>query len=367
MGPKQPKLNLPPFGAAQIRLLEKLSNAVAVSGDEGEVRQIILENIRQHVDEVRVDALGNVLAIRHAAQESRMKVMVAAHMDEVGLMLTSEEDKEEAFFRFEIIGGIDPRYLAGKTVQVGRPKKFGVIGSKPIHLTSAEERKKALDLESLRIDLSGAAGKAQIGDRGTFATLFQTHGDYLRGKALDDRLGVAILIELLKHPFPQIDLLAAFTVQEEVGLRGAKVAAYTLNPDAALVLDCTPAYDTPLERDDPDHPPENVRYNTKLGVGAAIYLADRETLSDPRWIAHLVQTAENNRIPYQFRQPGGGGTDAGSIHLQRSGIPTVSLSTPGRYIHTPASIASFSDWKNTFYLSFLALQHLTPEVFNKER
>jgi endoglucanase len=367
MGRNQLNLTLPAFGAPQIRLLEKLSNAQAVSGDEGEVRKIVLENIRPNVDEARIDALGNVLAIKRGSANTRVKVMIAAHMDEVGLMLTSEEDKEEGYYRFEVIGGIDPRVLAGKRVKFAHQDKFGVIGSKPIHLTSADERKNLLGIDSLRIDCASANNKIKVGERATFATEFMRTGDQLRGKALDDRLGVAILIELLKHPFPHLDILAAFTVQEEVGLRGAQVAAYALDPQVALVLDCTPAYDLPLEVEDPDHPIENARYNTKLRKGPAIYLADRETLSDPRWIAHLVQTAETMHIPYQFRQPGGGGTDAGSIHLQRSGIPSISVSTPARYIHTPAAIASFTDWKNTFHLVYSALNRLSADVFNQER
>lgn len=366
MGRNQLNLTLPVFGAPQIRLLEKLSNAQAVSGDEGEVRKIVLENIRPHVDDLRIDALGNVLAIKRGSANSRMKVMIAAHMDEVGLMLTAEEDKEEGYYRFEIIGGIDPRYLAGKRIKIAHQEKYGVIGSKPIHLTSAEERKNLLGIDSLRIDCAGT-NKASVGDRATFATRFIRTGDQMRGKALDDRLGVAILIELLKQSYPHLDILAAFTVQEEVGLRGAQVAAYALDPQVGLVLDCTPAYDLPIEMEDSDHPIENSRYNTKLRKGPAIYLADRETLSDPRWNKHLVQTAEAIHIPYQFRQPGGGGTDAGSIHLQRSGIPSISLSTPARYIHTPAAIASFTDWKNTFYLAYSALQRLTADVFTSER
>ncbi len=367
MGRNQLSLTLPPFGATQIRLLEKVSNAQAVSGDESDVRKIVIETIRPFVDELKVDALGNVLAIRHGSGETRLKVMVAAHMDEVGLMLTSEEEKPEGFFRFEVIGGIDQRYLLGKSVKIAHQDKFGVIGTKPIHLTTPEERKTSVNIDSMRVDLSGYTNKARIGDRATFATQFQRFGDCIRGKALDNRLGVVALIELLKQPYPNLDLMAAFTVQEELGLRGAQVAAFALNPEMALVLDCTPAYDLPLEIEDPDHLPENTHYNTKLNHGPAIYLADHATLSDPRWIAHLVQTAEENSIPYQFRQPGGGGTDAGSIHLQRSGIPSVSLSTPGRYIHTPAAIASLFDWKNTFYLAYLALQSLTPDILNHER
>jgi endoglucanase len=173
---------------------------------------------------------------------------------------------------------------------------------------------------------------------------------------------VATLIELIRYAPPNIDLLAAFTVQEEVGLRGAKVAAHRLDPDIAYVLDSTPALDLPTQHED-----ENYRYNTRLGAGPAIYTADRGTLSDPRLIRHLIETAEIENIPYQLRQPGGGGTDAGSIHRERTGIPSVSISVPGRYLHTAVGICRVSDWKNTLVLMYAALSRLKPIILNKDR
>ncbi len=185
-------------------------------------------------------------------------------------------------------------------------------------------------------------------------------GPSLRGKALDNRLGVATLIELVRHAPENVELLAAFTVQEEIGLRGARVAAYALNPDLALVIDSTPANDLPVWDDS-----ENTRYNTRLGGGPAIYLADSATLSDPRLIGWLAQTAESAGIPYQFRQPGGGGTDAGAIHRQRMGIPSISVSVPGRYAHTASMMARLSDWQNTLALLHQALSNFRPEVLQR--
>jgi endoglucanase len=179
---------------------------------------------------------------------------------------------------------------------------------------------------------------------------------------MDNRLGVATLIELVKHAPPHIDLLAAFTVQEENGLRGARVAAFAFNPSLAIVLDSTPAYDLPAWDGD-----ENVRYNSRLGAGPAIYIADSGTLSDPRLVRHLMETAEVYGIPYQVRQPGGGGTDAGAIHRQREGIPSVSVSVPGRYHHSPASIVRLSDWQHTMTLVAAALFRLKPDVLAGER
>ncbi|MBT3392236.1 MAG: M42 family peptidase, partial [Chloroflexi bacterium] len=319
-----------------LQLLEKLTNACAVSGDEEAVRKIVLAEIEGHADEIRTDALGNVLATKAGTSSgARPRVMIAAHMDEVGFMLTSDDG--DGLFRFEAVGGLDERQLVGKPVLVGAEEIPGVIGAKPIHLTTAGERQKAIPINSLRIDIGSNGAKAKPGDRATFATRFEkisasSHAS-IRAKAIDDRIGVASLITLLKNAPPNIDLLAAFTVQEEVGLRGAGVAAYAFNPDLAVALDSTPAMDLPVWDGE-----ENIRYNTRLGAGPAIYVADAATLSHPRLIEHFRQSAEAASIPYQIRQPGGGGTDAGAIHRQRAGIPSISISVPARYIHTAAAI-----------------------------
>ena len=355
----------PEIGDAQIALLERLCNACGVSGDEGEVRQIVLEEVRPHADQIKVDALGNVLVTKPGQDQNRLRVMLAAHMDEVGFMLTA--DDEDGTFRFDTVGGVSPQFLAGKPVWVGEEHLPGVIGAKPIHLTTAEERRQKVSLESLRIDVGPGNGKkVQIGDRATFATPFAHLGASLRAKALDDRFGVASLIELVKHAPPNIDLLAAFTVQEEIGLRGARVAAYALDPQLAIVLDCTPANDLPLWDTD-DGRIENTRYNTRLGAGPAIYLADSSTLSDPRLARHLMQVAQATGIPYQIRQPGGGGTDAGAIHKQRLGIPSITVSVPGRYMHTGAGIARLEDWQHTYALVYQGLARLAPEIFANDR
>jgi endoglucanase len=246
----------------------------------------------------------------------------------------------------------------------GREHLPGVIGAKPIHQTTAAERKQKIDISSLRIDLGPEIGeKVQPGDRATFATRFEIIGPSLRAKALDDRLGVAALIELLKHAPPNIDLLAAFTVQEEVGLRGAGVAAYHFDPDMAIAVDSTPAYDLPPW----DEEDENARYNTRLDAGPAIYVMDRATIADRRLVRLLAETGDAEGIPYQYRQPGGGGTDAGAIHKVRAGIPSVSVSVPSRYAHTAAGIARIDDWANTLRLLHAALSRVTPDLLAGER
>jgi endoglucanase len=176
-------------------------------------------------------------------------------------------------------------------------------------------------------------------------------------KSIDDRIGVATVIELLKHSPSNVDVCAAFTVQEEIGLRGAKVAAQYFNPDLAIAIDSTPANDLPMHDDS-----ENMSYNTQLGCGPAIYIADGSTLHDPRLVRFLAETAEAEKIPYQFRQPGGGGTNSGAIQRALAGIPTVSISVPHRYTHSPVSISRVDDWKHTLNLLHAALKRIKPEM-----
>jgi endoglucanase len=329
---------------------------VGVSGDEGEVRKIVLEEVKPYADEVRVDALGNVLVTRfgRARQGKRMRVLLDAHMDEVGFMIVAEDG--EGIYHFEAVGGLDVRYLVGKQVLVGRERLPGVIGAKPIHLLTSEERTKKVPIDALRIDV-GPGGKAKVGDRAGFATKFRRSGPSILSKSIDDRIGVATLIELVRHAPSNLDLCAAFTVQEEIGLRGAKVAAHFFNPDLAIAIDSSPARDLPVFDGG-----ENMTYNTKLGLGPAIYVADNSALHDPRLVRFLRETAEAEKIPYQIRQPGGGGTDSGAIQRSLSGIPTVSVSVPHRYAHSPVSISRVEDWKNTINLLQAALKHITPSL-----
>jgi tetrahedral aminopeptidase len=353
---------MPAFGNAQLKLLEKLCNVVAVSGDEGEVRKIVLDEIKPYADEVRVDALGNVMATRSGrgkpasrrAETKRMRIMLDAHMDEVGFMIVADDG--EGLYRFETVGGIDPRHLLGKQILVGKDRTPGVIGGKPVHLMSGEEYTAKVSVDALRIDL-GLEGKAKIGDYGGYATKFKRTGPSILAKSIDDRIGVATVIELLKHAPSNVDVCAAFTVQEEIGLRGAKVAAHYFCPDLAIAIDSTPANDLPMHDDS-----ENMTYNTKLGLGPAIYIVDGSTLHDPRLVRFLAETAEAAKIPYQLRQPGGGGTDSGAIQRVLAGIPTVSVSVPHRYTHSPVSVARVEDWKNTLNLLHAALKRLTPQL-----
>ncbi len=345
------------IGSPQLKLLEKLCNAMSVSGNEGEVRRIVLEEVKPFADEVKVDALGSVLVRKKAKSKKTLRVLFDAHMDEVGFMIV--KDDGDGFYEFRAVGGIDERYLVGKQVIVGKDHTPGVIGAKPIHLTDAGERSHTVSVESMRIDL-GPDGKAKVGDRATFATKFKRVGPSIMSKSIDNRIGVAILIELLKNAPYDVELCLAYSVQEEIGLRGAKVAGYHFDPDLAIAVDSTPA------RDLPDYEGrENYSYNTKLGLGPAIYPAHSPVISDPRLVKFLQDVAAKRKIPYQLRQPGGGGTDAGAIQQARSGVPVVSVSVPHRYTHSPISISRLDDWKNTLNLLHGALQEMTPTILKR--
>jgi tetrahedral aminopeptidase len=341
-------------------ILQQLSEAIGVSGDEGAVRTIIRQAITGHVDEMWVDNLGNLLAVKRGTGEVNLRVMLDAHMDEVGMMITQIDS--DGTLRFAQVGGMDDRVLLGKTVLVGREQLPGVIGGKPVHLLEGDERTKVVPTKSLRIDIGArdkdaAAAQVKVGDRATFATEFVDLGPTLMGKAFDDRAGCALIVELLQGDRFPVDVLAAFTVQEEVGLRGARVAGYRLEPDIAFALEGTVCDDLPKDDD--------VSPATELGRGPALTTMDHATIADPRLVSFLVQTAEAHDIPYQFRRTVGGGNDAGAIHLTRAGVPSAGISVPCRYIHAPAAICSKADLENTVHLVRAALQALTPAVLER--
>ena len=345
-----------------IELLQRLSEAVGVSGQEGAVRQIVYEAVKPHVDQIQVDALGNLIALKRGEGQNRLKVMVAAHMDEVGLMVTGHQGDGNLKFCPVPVRGLQAPTLTGKRVQVGADRVPGVIGIGPLHLAKGGAARTVVKMDSLLIDV-GASSKedaraiAKVGDMATFLTPFVDLGPTLLGKAFDDRAGCTTLIELVRGDPFAFDFYAVFTVQEEVGVRGARVAGYAVDPDAAIVLDCTPANDMPKEQD--------VSPNTVLGKGPAIYLLGGGTFSDRRLVDLLMQAGDTGGIPYQIRQPGGGGTDARGIQMAREGVPVVSVSVPGRYIHSPAAIISREDFNNTSRLVRAALSRLTRDALER--
>lgn len=348
-----------------IEILQTLSDAPGVSGDEGEVRKSLRALLTGPAITTHVDALGNLFAIKpgtgpSSMRTSKMRVLVSAHMDEVGFMVVDHTGDGE--LRVESIGGITPTVLPGTRVLVGKDSLPGVIGVKAIHRIEGDGDGVPA-IRSLAIDI-GASGRdeaarvAPLGTSVVFATRFNDLGRSVSGKAFDDRAGCALLLALLQgDPFP-FELCAAFTVQEEVGLRGAGVAAYALNPDVALTLEGTLADDLPKEEKD-------VSPTTELGKGPAITVMDRSYTTPPRLLQHFIETAEARQIPYQFKQPGIGGTDSGSIHRARAGVPAITVAVPCRYIHGPVSMLRRSDLDHTLHLVRAALETLTPDVLQR--
>jgi endoglucanase len=344
-------------------LLEDLSNAFGPSGCEDEVRRTLARALRDKVDDLQIDALGNLIAFKQGTgPEPRLRVMVDAHTDEVGFMITRIE--KSGLLGFRAVGGIDARLLLAKGVVVGEQRMPGVIVAPPIHLTKPEQRKQVIKIEQLGIDIGAsnedeAKGMVKVGDYAAFDTRFQVLAqDSLRtakGKAFDDRAGCAVAAALADAEYA-VDLYLSFSAQEEVGLRGARVAAFRIEPDVAFALEGTVCDDTPKK--------EDVSPTTQLGKGAAITMMDRSFIADKRLVRLLVDTAEAEGIPYQFRQPGVGGTDTGAIHLSKTGVPSVAVAVPCRYIHAPVSLLSLNDFDNLVSLMTAAL-HALPERWQK--
>jgi len=285
-----------------------------------------------------------------------MKVVVDAHTDEVGLMITRVE--KNGLLGFRAVGGVDARLLMAKGVVVGEKRLPGVITAPPIHLTKAEQREQVLKIEQLTIDIgassdSEANGLVKIGDYAAFDTRFAVLDEgglrTVKGKAFDDRIGCAVAAALADSQY-EVDLYLSFSAQEEVGLRGARVAAYRIEPDLGFALEGTVCDDVPKK--------EDLSPTTELGKGPAISIMDRSFVADRRLVQLLVDLAKANGIPYQFKQPGTGGTDAGAIHLSKAGVPSVAVSVPSRYIHSPVSMASLNDFDHAVALMKAALTAL---------
>ncbi|MGD9145781.1 MAG: M42 family metallopeptidase [Anaerolineae bacterium] len=338
-------------------LLETLSNAFGPSGCEDEVRRLLARALRDKVDDLQVDALGNLIAFKQGTgPEPRLKVMVDAHTDEVGLMITRIE--KNGMLGFQAVGGIDPRLLMAKGVVVGEGRIPGVIIAPPVHLTKPKQRKQVIQIDQLVIDI-GASSEDQakelvgMGDYAAFDTRFQVLSEdglrTVKGKAFDDRIGCAVAAALADGGYG-VDLYISFSAQEEVGLRGARVAAFRIDPDLAIALEGTICDDTPKK--------EDVSPTTELGKGPAITVMDRSFVADKRLVRILTEVAEANGLPYQIKQPGMGGTDAGAIHLSKAGVPSAGVSVPCRYIHAPASMASLNDFDHAVTLVKATLQAL---------
>lgn len=319
-------------------LLDKLSNACGLPGLEHEVRDLLRQELAPYVDEMWTDAIGNLMVRKGSGP---VKVMLDAHMDEVGFCVG--EITDEGYLKLKKMGGLDDRVLPGRQVWVTHRRIPGVLGAKAWHLCAPDERGKVIPFDAMSVDLGCRNRKEveelgiELGDPVYFATTFEHFSDkVVKGKAFDDRAGCAVLAAILQnHSYPGITLYGAFTVQEEVGLRGARVAAYNLNPDMAIALEGTGSANAAGV-----DPFDTI---TNMGEGPAISLMDSSGIPNLQVWEHLVKVAREHAIPYQHRRIVGGGTDAGGIALQRSGIPVCTVSVPCRYIHTNAALCNLDD------------------------
>lgn len=321
-----------------------LSEARGVSGQEAAVRAYLREQLEGHVGELRSDTLGNLFAYKAGSLE-RPVVMFAAHMDEVGFLVTGVD--KEGMVHVATVGGVDAGVIPSKAVKVGPKALPGVIGTKAIHLQEPDERTKPFDVKKLVVDI-GAKNKDEAsklvkpGDQVTFATSFGEFGDGLwKGKALDDRIGCAVLTEVLRGSY-EVPVVGVFTVQEEIGTRGAAVAAYAVRPDIGVCLEGTVCADIPGTEEDAE--------TTRLGSGPAISVMDAGTIHHPVLVKHLVKLAKANGIPYQYRRAIRGGNDASRMSLAGAGAKACAVSVPCRYIHSPVAVASRKDFENTVKL-----------------
>lgn len=333
----QPQQDEPTINLA---LLKRLSETPGVAGREERVRALVIEELRPLVDEVSVDALGNVIAHKHG--KGGRRVMLAAHMDEIGFMVRHID--ERGFLRLQPLGGFDARVLVAQRALVhlreGEPLR-GVMTSatKPIHLL-ADDKPAAAKLEEIYIDLGLPAERVRalvaLGDPVTLDRTCERVGDTVIGKAMDDRTGVFTMIEALRQLGEHTaEIIAVATVQEEVGLRGAMTAAYAIEPDVAIALDTTLAMDIPGTPDD--------SAITRLGAGVAVKVFDSSFIPNFKLVRHLQAVAESVGVRYQLEILPRGGTDAGAMQRSRAGAAAITLSIPSRYVHTVNEMVSASD------------------------
>ena len=336
------------------KLQQELSSLLGVSGHEEDVRNFILKEIesKELADKAWIDPLGNVLAIKEG-KVGENRILLDAHIDEIGFMISHIEKK--GFLRFVPIGGWDKRILLGQTVilKSGDGQIYnGIIGSKPPHITTVEERKKQVDIPDMYIDIGATSEEEVLSfniNIGTIGTLFSPYVDFpngmVRGKAFDDRTGCNVLLHimmLLKENPVNDTVLFNFAAQEEVGMYGATAGAYKLKPTMAIAIENTSAADVPGIRESqiPAH----------IGRGPAITVADRSLISNPKVNKRLIKNAELENIKYQYKKPSYGRTDAGKIQITRSGVPSTAVSVPCRYIHSPTSLLKLEDIYDTIRL-----------------
>ena len=336
-----------------LEILKELCALNGVSGEEDAVRDYIHAKAAPFADSIRTDALGNLIVFKKGKKATGNKVMLAAHMDEVGIIVT--KITEDGFLKFDFVGGVDRRVAIGKPVVLGRDHIPGVIGLKAIHLVSKEEVKKVPKTDALYIDI-GAKDKESaeaLVEPGTYGAVVCQPEEFgtgmLKAKAIDDRIGCAILLELLREELP-LDVTFAFTAQEEVGTRGAFGAAFSVTPEIALVLETTTAADLPDV--------EAHRRVCAPGKGPVISYMDGATIYDRELFETLRSLAQTNHIPWQTKEYIAGGNDARTIQRTKSGVRVAAMSAAVRYLHAPASVASIADFEAMLTLSKLFLDRM---------
>lgn len=335
-----------------IGLLEKLCKACGISGDEEEVRNIILDEIRPFVDEINIDPMGNMIVFKKGKQRAKRKLMLSAHMDEVGFIIT--DILNNGMLKFECVGGINDSAVFAKQLFVGKDKIPGSVCSKPIHLIGSDEKGKNPPVKSLSIDI-GAKNKEEaekyirLGDSVVFDSPYENKYGRIIGKAIDDRFGCLVLIDMIRSELPY-DMYFVFCVQEEVGLRGATAAAYTVAPESAIVVEATTAADLPTV--------ENEKRVCIIGEGAVVPFMDRTTVYDKEYYALAMNIAKEKNIPVQTKTMIAGGNDAGAIHRSRGGVRTVAVSVPCRYLHSSSSLIYENDANAVFDLVFALAENI---------
>ncbi|MCA9878454.1 MAG: M42 family metallopeptidase [Thermomicrobiales bacterium] len=335
-----------PEQSINFALLKRLCEAPGVASREDQVRAIVIEELRPLVNDLRVDALGNVIGTRRGNGPT---VMIAGHMDEIGFLVSHIDD--QGFLRIQPVGGFDPRTLVAQRALVHAQDGTaypGAIqpGAKPIHILDKSEIKPA-KLEELFVDIGLPGDRVRelidIGDMVTLDRSLIAAGDCVMGKALDDRVGVFVMIEALRAAASSnATVVAVATTQEEVGLRGAETSAYAVQPDIAIALDVTLALDIP------GMPSEMAV--TRVGDGVAIKVMDSSHLAHPALLRHFKELARQHEIPFQMEILPRGGTDAAPMQRARAGAPAITLSIPTRYVHTTNETASTSDIAATIAL-----------------
>lgn len=318
-------------------MLKTLCELNGTSGREEAVREFLIAHLPKDAS-YTVDALGNLIVEKRGANRAKNKVMLASHMDEVGLIITYIT--EDGFLRFACVGGIDSRALFGKAVKVGEQGVSGVIGGKAVHQLTKDEKNTVPEAENLLIDI-GARTKAEaeslvsLGDNAYFDSEYIEFGDgFVKSKAIDDRAGNLIMLEMLQSDLPY-DMTFCFTVQEEIGTRGAAAVTDTVAPDYAIVLESTTASDLPDV--------SGYRQVCKTGGGAVVGFMDRGTVYDKSLYDLAFRLAKENDIPCQTKTMVAGGNDASAIHKAAGGVKTVAVSVPCRYIHSASCVAKKED------------------------